>query len=159
MTERPRRPWGLSLMLLMCFALYVALPLLGILFPWFVALRYRPPGGDSGAEVGGWGVLQVAVSVVFAVALALAWFRRPPQIRWAVAGLALAQAALVIARALWLLGQPPPMDSMAEMDRNAQPFLVVSALALGLFVSWYVNRAPAVAFFSGAPIAYVDDAT
>ncbi|MCZ7547090.1 MAG: hypothetical protein M5R40_27800 [Anaerolineae bacterium] len=158
-TKPPRRPLGLSLMLVMCFALYVVLPLLSVLYPWVLALVYRPAGGDSGADIGGWGLLQVVYSLVFGVVLVLAWLGRPARIRWAVAGLALIQAALVLGRGFWLQSQPPPLDSMAELERATQPLLMVSAAALGLFVSWYVNRAPAVAFFTGAPIDYVEDAT
>jgi hypothetical protein len=154
---RPPRPVGLSLMVLMCLALYVALPLLGVLYPVLLARWVRPAGGESGAELGGWGVLQVIFSLVFSVALALAWLGRPPRIRWVVAGLALTQAALVVVNGLVVLSQPPGWDSMADLQRDAQAVLIPGAVGLGLFVSWYVNRAPAVAFFAGQPTVYIHD--
>ena len=154
---RPTRPLGLTLMLIACFALYVLLPLVSVLFPWFVALQVRPADGDSGARLGGGGVAQIIYSLVFAAVLLLAWRGRPARIRWAVAGLALLQAAVVLVNGVVVLSQPPPLDSMGELQRNAQPLLMVSALTLGLFVSWYVNRAPAVAFFTGRPLVYDDE--
>lgn len=155
--SRPARPLGLSLMLVTCFVIYVVGPLLALLYPVLLARLLRPEGGDSGADLGALGASQVGFSLVFAVVSVLAWRGRPPQIRWALAGLALLQAAVVIGYGLWLLRQPGPFDSMDELQRRVQPYLMIGASALGLFVAWYVNRAPAVAFFTGRPVAYIED--
>ncbi len=162
-----RRPLGLSLIIVVCMLLYVALPLMGVLYPWMIENRFRfglvqRPEGleapiETGSELSGAGSAQIVFSLVFAVVLVLAWRGRPAWVRWTVAGLALLQAAWLVVSGLQILTGPPPATVVEEAVRGAQPAAMAGAVLFGLFVSWYFNRAPAVAFFTGEPIQYIED--
>jgi hypothetical protein len=156
-TRRRARPVGLTLVLLMCFLLYTALPLLSVLYPLLIVQRFEADGGIAGAEFTGGQTVQTVLSAVFGVVLVLAWLGRPRWIRWALLAMLVLQAALVLVNGFIILSQPPGWDAMSDLQRSLQPVFMPSAVLLALGIGWYINRAPAVAFFTGKPIEYIED--
>ncbi len=157
--ERPRRPFGLSLMMVLCFVSYVAVPMLYVFYPMALAESLRPEGGAAGADLPSTGWLQIGFSLAFTVALVLAWRGRAHQMRWVVAGLALLYAAAVVINGIQILNTPlaSVWNSAEQFIRDSQPTVMTAAVLMALFVSWYFNRAPAVAFFTGKPVVYIED--
>ncbi|MBN1286728.1 MAG: hypothetical protein JXB47_15120 [Anaerolineae bacterium] len=165
---RPRRPYGLSLMIIACTLVYVVLPLVGVLYPLVLALvldtEFQQDAtvgagqdyGSAGARLGGAGALQIVFSLVFAVVMVIAWRGRRRWVRWAVVGLVFFQAAAVLVNGVQILNSAPT-NSAEQLTKDAQPVMMVGASLLALFVSWYFSRAPAVAFFTGEPVKYIEE--
>lgn len=155
-------------MIIACVAIYVVLPLVATLYPLVLArvlnVEFRAEAmagtgenlGSVGARLSGAGALQLIFSLVFAIVMVFAWRGRPPWIRWMVAGLVLFQAIVVLVHGIQILNTPPT-NSAEQVTRSVQPVMMVGAVLLALFVSWYFNRAPAVAFFTGKPVAYLEE--
>jgi hypothetical protein len=158
--QKTRRPLGLTLMIAVCAMFYVVLPLLVTFYPVVMAHTLDEVFGDAGADLPWGSAAQVVFSVVFAVVLVLAWRGSPSWVRFAIAALALIQAGVVIINGLIILGDRTPLESgwvsIEEVRRDIQAPTMLGAVALALFVTWYFNRAPAVAFFTGRPIRYID---
>jgi hypothetical protein len=158
--QKRRRPLGLTLMIAVCAMFYIALPLLVTFYPLMMAHTLDEVFGDAGTDLPWGSAAQVIFSVVFAVVLVLAWRGRPPWVRFAIAALALIQAGVVVVNGLIILSDRTPLESgwvsIEDVRRDIQIPTMLGAVALALFVTWYFNRAPAVAFFTGRSIRYID---
>lgn len=168
-TTRPGRPLGVSLAIVVSLILYTILPLLQVGFLWIVQERTAairlplPEGGESevplavGGSLGGLDVgvlwLQVTLAIVFLVICVMAWLGRPPAIRWimtaAVVGLTLTTGAITIAQVSEQLDLRFGLDSAAAIGQSLAWGRFVAGALVALYVVWYLNRAPARAFYRG----------
>ena len=157
--ERPvraPRPLGLTLALVAMAALYGVVPLLEVYF-----LKRLDATADEAYLLGGvtitvWTWLQGAFGALVLVVCALAWWGRPPQIRFVLMALLLVLTAITLYRVVEAARTPadPIFGGQAQSAlrgylRCQLPGLIVEPL----YVLWYLNRAPARAFYRRRPLA------
>lgn len=170
---KPPRTLGISLAILASVMLFTILPLLQVAI--LLALRARlgemslalPNGGESGAPfaVGSeyegiadaslW--IQVVFGVVFLGIAALAWRGRPARIRFALVGaVILLTAFTIVTSAAPLMTSPDPsagLDSGAALRDVLLSGRLIMSVLVAFYVVWYLNRAPARAFYRGYYLA------
>ncbi|MDZ4768704.1 MAG: hypothetical protein SGJ24_06215 [Chloroflexota bacterium] len=161
----PPRTFGLSLAILVSVILFTVLPLLQVLL--VVAIRSRlaavvPGGSDDGAIAVGANfvgltdsslLLQIALGVGFAIIALLAWRGRPRGIRWVMIAAVLGITGTSALLALINLAAPAEVSVGIDSGRDLERGLLVARTSLSalvaLYVLWYMNRAPARAFYRG----------
>ena len=146
--ERPvraPRPLGLTLALVAMAALYGVVPLLEVYF-----LKRLDATADEAYLLGGvtitvWTWLQGAFGALVLVVCALAWWGRPPQIRFVLMALLLVLTAITLYRVVEAARTPadPIFGGQAQSAlrgylRCQLPGLIVAAVR-----AVYLNRAPA----------------
>lgn len=100
---------------------------------------------------GNWGVVGLVLAALILVATVFAWRGRPSGVRLAYIVLVWAAAATQLAREIPALN--PPSPDAAFSGSNVQlpaSFYVCQTLfnfLIPLYVTWYLNRAPARAFY------------
>lgn len=165
---KPPRTFGLSLAILTSTLLFSILPLLQIIVPLLIQYRISsanvaPQGDEPGVTPFAVGsqytgitdfalFAQIGLSVLFLAVAWLAWRGRPAWSRWLMMGAVLGLVALTAAGALL---QPAPslatggIDSGQQLQRSLVWGQVIVAGFVALYVLWYMNRAPARAFYRG----------
>jgi hypothetical protein len=174
--QRPQRPPGLSLALIAMALVFGVLPLLQTAAVGLVALRLADmqarleADGVAPIAMGGefLGVSPVGLAVQTAAALgflaltAVAWRGGWPPVRLLISGAVLLFYALTLASTLPAQFAPPNPAAGFDAGQGAaqslnQARLVVTTLIV-LYAVWYMNRAPARAFFNGRyPAAHGGD--
>jgi hypothetical protein len=161
MQERPGRPLGLSLAIIISVMLFSILPIGQIIF--FLVLRQRFQNMEfleGGGAIGGdmhfsdaallW---QFISGVVFLAIAIFAWRGKPSSMRYVLIAAVLILTTVTIAATLISLNSVPDVQSGIDSGGSVQDSLlrarlVVTAL-VSLYVMWYVNRGPARAFYRG----------
>ncbi len=170
MRDKPGRPFGLTLAILVSIVLYTVLPLLvvgGILvveehfrniqettlvLPGMVVQEPVVGGNFRGGITDAQLILQSIIAVAFLVIALLSWRGKPPVMRHVFTGTVVLLSGSIIALTLF----PPSSDTQGVSGGSLTAALeAVSCVQVGayivlpLYVIWYLNRAPSRAFFRG----------
>jgi|SRR5690606_13035112 len=162
MTEKPGRPLGLSIAIIISSALFSLLPIAQVIFillirQQFQAVEFLESGAAFGGDLIGFGDVQLLVpfvgGCVFLVIAVLAWHGRPPAIRFmfvvTVLLITVATIALAIAAVLEQPSLEQGFDSAAGLVNTLLGARIVISVLVALYVIWYTNRGPARAFYRG----------
>ncbi|MBK9122579.1 MAG: hypothetical protein IPM16_05575 [Chloroflexi bacterium] len=166
---KPGRPLGLSLAIILSVGLYVVLPMFQLIVQ--VGLQERISQIDSpivvdgqeltaGASGGSFVlvgeselIVQTVAAGVFLVLAIFAWRGRPRGIRTAFTAAVLLYAgvtAYVTARTLLARSDiSAGISSADDLVRQLLCGVLVTTVLIPLYVVWYINRAPARAFYRG----------
>jgi len=161
-TQKPGRPLGVSLAVLLSIVWYSMLPLLVIAWVLLVERRVSQIGGETGAAFSGGNfrggitnadlILQCVVALAFLVVAVLTWRGRPKSIRWVMmAAVLLMGGYTALVRFVSLLSNRSNLEggSLDAVFNAAANSYVLIGLLIPLYVIWYLNRAPARAFYRG----------
>lgn len=161
--EKPGRPLGVSLAIIASTVLFAILPLLQVAMVLLVRRHFMNLSFEEGFEpviTGGdyLGVpessliLQAVLGITFLVITVLAWRGRPPIMRLlliaAVAIFTLIKFISIVAQYM-AIQDPQTASSFDAISRSLGTSQVVLELLVTLYVIWYMNRAPARAFYRG----------
>ncbi|WP_162909845.1 hypothetical protein [Aggregatilinea lenta] len=157
-TERVVRPLGLSIALIGTALLYGVAPLLEVYFVRRLSMTAEESFVLGGADVGQWAWIEAGVGGVLLVLCILAWWGRPRRIQHVLIGVILAVTAVNFYRIIDAAVSPanPVYDGLAQSALRS--WLVCQAPALiliPLYTTWYLNRAPARAFYARVPLSRV----
>ena len=156
--QKPKRPFGVSLAIVICLLIFVVLPLLEVLFIISVDnMMVFDEVGRSGINVIGMDkfrqqmIWQVALAIGFLILIIIAWIGRPPIIRLIFSGAVglmglLTVLAQIIPR---LTATPTVMDSSRDVNQPILIFYLVITILITLYSVWYLNRWAARAFYRG----------
>ncbi|GAB4414342.1 MAG: hypothetical protein Kow00106_09380 [Anaerolineae bacterium] len=151
---RVRRPPGLTLALLATAALYGLLPLLEAYFLYRLDATAEEAFLLGGVTITAWTWAQAAYGAVMLLVCGLAWWGRPPQIRFVLSALLLLLTAVTLYRVVetWTTPQDPIFGGQVQTALRGFLRCQLPALVLvPLYVLWYLNRAPARAFYRRVP--------
>ncbi|MBE2182769.1 MAG: hypothetical protein IAE89_05020 [Anaerolineae bacterium] len=173
MNETPTRTFGLSLAIIASVMLFSILPLMQAGWVLMIEARIQSSMGmlpqtsetpeteaiaTGGNLIGASNVgllIQIVLAIVFLIIAVMAWRGRPPQIRWimlaavlALTGISLWQS---ISTAIAPVDPGQGIDSGAAITRQMACGAVALQTLIPLYVLWYMNRAPARAFYRGKP--------
>ncbi|MBX3065483.1 MAG: hypothetical protein U0528_16150 [Anaerolineae bacterium] len=150
-TPKRYRPLGVSLAILFAFLFYGIRPLLLVVPVIWSALTQRLAGVDF---IGGtWGTVSVMLGAFIVVASVFAWLGRPRGVRLIFIVLVWLATAAQIATQIPALNPPPDSGTVASVGTSIQlpaayyVCLFALNIAIPLYVTWYLNRAPARAFY------------
>lgn len=159
--QKPGRPLGLSLAILISMGLFSLLPFAQVLFvlslrQQFQNVEFLPQGGAIGGDLVVSDIHLIVPSLtglIFLVVAVLAWRGKPPAIRFVfVAGVICLTLVTILMTAASMLAEPSVeqgLDSGAQFFGSLLLARVVMTLFVALYVIWYVNRGPARAFYRG----------
>lgn len=164
--NEPRRPFGLSLAIIASVMLFAIFPLLDLarllLFRWnlrdfqMADSQLGQPlamGANFTGLTDSVLFVHAGFSVLFLVIAVLAWRGRPRWIRfallWAVVALLVFTAGTALAPLLRPSTFAQGVDSGFALLRGLVLGRLLLAVLISLYVVWYVNRAPARAFYRG----------
>jgi len=156
--QKPKRPFGVSLAIFTCFLIYVALPLIEVIFVVSVDNMMTFDGvGRSGLNVigiekfGSQIVWQIALAIGFGFLIIIAWVGRPPIIRLIFSGaVGLMGFVTVIAQIIpRLTSSPTVLDSSRDVNQPILTFYLIITILITLYSIWYLNRWAARAFYRG----------
>ena len=159
--NKPGRPLGLSIAIIVSFMLFSMLPLAQVAFVLllqhqFAAIDFMTQGGAVGGElqIGTINLVAPAISgFIFLVVSVLAWRGKPRGIRLIFAVAVILITLMVIGLTALSLGTPPTLeqglDSGADLGNTLLRTRAVVSILVALYVIWYVNRGPARAFYRG----------
>lgn len=167
---KPGRPFGVTIAIFASVIIFSIVPLMQVGLILLVEQHFAnrdntlvlPDGTESTGITGGdlrgdladsRIYLQGALAVVFFVLAFLAWVGRPPFIRFAFMGAVLLYAALTIALTIAPAFQQGGRGLSGGSLSDVSPVLLagqfVVSVLVPLYVVWYLNRAPARAFYRG----------
>lgn len=171
---RPPRPFGLSLAIILTVTMFSVLPLLQIGVNWYIQQRiaqineaevdFLPDDDQGGVQplaVGGSYesvsttqiLLQGALSLFFLVVAIMAWRGRPPWVRFLLFGgiviLTLFSGTLLILEMLKPASIEAGITSADVFFTQARCIQLFFTIVVPLYSVWYMNRAPARAFYRG----------
>lgn len=159
--EKPGRPLGLSLAILISVVLFSLLPIGQVIFVLslqrqFESIEFLEGGGAVGGslQVSQTNlIIPVILGVLFLVIAILAWRGRPPQIRFVFVAAVIIVTLVTIALSTAGVAQPADVsqgiDSGMQLTSSLMSARVLVSVLVALYVIWYVNRGPARAFFRG----------
>jgi hypothetical protein len=153
---RRHRPLGISIAVLATTLFYGLYPLVYVYPAVWSFFARRNIGEMFGVDfIGGvWGIAGLGLAGLVLVASVFVWRGRPPGARLMYIVLVWCAAGTQLARQIPALNPPPA--GLATVGTNLQvpiAWYVCLALfnfAIPLYVTWYLNRAPARAFFAPA---------
>lgn len=170
--HRPARPFGVTLAILSSLLLFTILPLMQVGIVLAVQQRFlNVQLVDDGIQPIALGgdflgfspllvILQTVLAFAFLVIAILAWRGRPSFIRFglvlAVIVLSLIQLATIVLPNLSAVNLEEGIDSGASVWEALGIGQFLSGLPVLLYVMWYMNRAPARAFYRGYFLTDVD---
>lgn len=170
-TDKPPRPFGVTLAILVSVILYAVIPLMQVGLVLAVADHFRNrdstitlPNGEELTEVASGGefigdisterlILQGTLALGFLVVAFFAWRGKPSFMRYVLMGSVLLLTAITLA-----LTVIPGLQSGGRgisggsLDNLSTPLLCLQLFVsffVPLYVVWYLNRAPARAFYQG----------
>jgi hypothetical protein len=163
--EKPGRPLGVTLAILASVMLFSIVPLLQVgmillVQAHFAQIDYSTVGGGIAASGGdllgvppGSLLLQGTLALIFLVIGVFAWRGRPAGIRFVMMG------AVVLYTLIGIVGLVTQMNATQSLEQGISSIDAVwdalylreflGQLLVALYVLWYLNRAPARAFFRG----------
>ena len=144
------RPLGLSIAILSAAGLYGLYPMVPLLLLLLTQLR----GHNIGSEViDGIGWVNIGLGAATLVASVAAWIGRPPQTRRTLLALVWFATVLRLIQAAQSFNQQVPLTS-SQVGGNLSSILLPVSLCqipllilIPLYMTWYMNRAPARAFY------------
>lgn len=155
-TGRVRRPPGLSLAILLTAVLYGLMPLLEVYFLRRLDATANEAYILGGVDISTWTWLQGVIGGFVLIVCLLAWWGHPPQIRFLMVGVLLLMTAINLYRMgeAWTSRVDPiygglAQSAMRNLLRCQSPAMVLAPP----YVIWYINRAPARAFYRRVPLA------
>jgi hypothetical protein len=164
--QKPGRPLGVSIAIVASVMLFSVFPLLDGLLLLVFRWRLR----DFRMEDSALGqpmlmgsnftgltddvlLVHVVLALVFLVIAVLAWRGRPASIRYVMIAAVLLIMAYTAVSSLLPVLQPVDFQSGFDSGRDVLRGLILSRLGasalISLYVLWYLNRAPARAFYRG----------
>lgn len=167
---KPGRTFGLSLAIIASVLLFSILPLLQVSMVLIVEYRLsqQPPtlpvdgaeniepiavGGDFTGVPQGTLLLQTVLGLGFLLIAVFAWVGRPSSIRFVMIAAVCALTLLTLLTSVLPLFSQPSLqegiDSGAGVARSLLASRALLTLLIPLYVLWYMNRAPARAFYRG----------
>ncbi len=171
MNDSPSRTLGLSLAIIASALLFSILPLMQVAWVLLIQARFQSvigilpqtssspetdalaTGGDLGGISMGGIVLQAVIALIFLVIAVMAWRGRPPQIRWIMLVAVLGLTAIGLWQSISTATAPVDIqqgvDSGAAITRQLACGTIAMQTLIPLYVIWYMNRAPARAFYRG----------
>lgn len=160
--SRVYRPLGVSIAILATAVIYGLMPLGEIYF----LQRINATAADtyllSGVEMNDWTVVQGAYGSLVLLACILAWWGRPPQIRFVLIGLLVLITPVNLYRIIQAWTSSVDMIFGGPGQEADRAFLICqfpAMLLLPPYVIWYLNRAPARAFYRRIPLSALASAT
>lgn len=168
---RPGRPLGLSLAILLCVMLYSVLPFALLGLDFMIQSRFQqfddmtipmPDGEELRAIAAGSDaelvntrrlVIEAGLGLGFLVIAVFAWRGRPRWMRLLLMAFVLFFAAFNAYAIFMALTRIPSLDEgITSADGLVNSFLIgrlVITVLIPVYVVWYLNRAPARAFYRG----------
>lgn len=147
-TTRRYRPLGLMIAIAATGVGYGLLPMFPLLLSLWTNLTQRLAGIDFiGGSVGWLGVSLGALTLIACVA---AWIGRPRGVRLFLIGMVWIQVIFNVARLIASLSSAPTLPEVGGTFLSGVPTLICQAPLLTLvplYVTWYLNRAPARQFY------------
>lgn len=147
-TTRRYRPLGLMIAIAATAVGYGLLPMFPLLLMLWTRATQRLAGIDFiGGSVGWLGVGLGALTLIASVA---AWIGRPRGVRLFLIGMVWLQVIFNVARLIASLSSPPTLTEVGGTFAPAATGLICQAPLLTLvplYVTWYLNRAPARQFY------------
>lgn len=159
--QKPGRPLGLSLAIIISVTLFSLLPIAQAMFvlslrQQFQAMEFLPGGGAIGGDLVVSDVnliVPVINGLLFLVIAFLAWRGKPLIIRFAFVAAVIYLTLVTILLTAASFMEPPSLeqglDSGAQFIDSLLVGRVVMSVLVALYVIWYVNRGPARAFYRG----------
>jgi hypothetical protein len=155
-TGRVRRPLGLSLAILFTAIPYGVMPLLEVYF----LRRLNATASEAyilgGVDISTWTWVQGMMGGFVLIVCILAWWGRPSQIRYVLVGALLVMTTINLYRIgeAWTSGVDPINGGLVQTGmRDLLGCQLPAMLLAPPYVIWYVNRAPARAFYRRVPLA------
>ncbi len=171
MNESPARTLGVSLAIIASALLYSILPLMQVIWILLIQARFQSVVGvlpqtsaslETEAMVSGGNltdiansglIIQAVIAIIFLIIAVMAWRGRPPQIRWIMLAAVLILTVISLLQSISTLVAPVDIeqgiDSGAAIARQATCGAIAMQTLIPLYVLWYMNRAPARAFYRG----------
>ena len=166
---KPGRTLGLSLAIIASVMLFTLIPLMQVALILIIrgriaAVSLDVPGeaetafpAMSGGVFEGVSdtglIVQVVLGLVFLVIAYFAWRGRPGWIRLVMLGAVLALTVATVALSVASIMSSPDytqgIDSGAALSQTLLSSRLLVSILVALYVVWYVNRAPARAFYRG----------
>lgn len=152
---RVRRPLGLTIAILASAILYGLMPLVEVYFLRRLDATAEEALIPGGVTITTWNWLTAAFGGVILMLCILAWWGRPPWIRF------LLMAALLLITLIYLYriveawgteSDPIGGGQVQNAWRNMLNCQLPAMLLVPLYVVWYLNRAPARAFYRRVPL-------
>lgn len=159
--NKPGRPFGVTIAIIASVFLFSLVPITRVVFIWLVNRQvYHDPtnGGTGGINVLGVQnsslLLQTILGIVVIIAAVLAWRGRPDRVRFVFVGLVLFLGLITfIVNILPALTTEAcsqlPCDSSETLKRSFACIQLPLTILIPLYVTWYMNRGPARAFYRG----------
>lgn len=143
----PPRPLGLTIAILGTAFGYGVLPLSPFLLVVWASFTQRGIGTELFGGPPSWA--QIAFSGAILITAVLAWLGRPRWSRWALLALVWLQTIVLVLRLVITITTPPAFFGVSgNMSGNGLWFCQAPLLVIiPLYVTWYLNRAPARAFY------------
>jgi len=175
--ERPGRTFGTSIAILASVMLFSIFPLLDLILLLLFRFRMGNPGGSfqdtfggayfSGSNFSGMSgpelLIHVVLGLSYLVLAVFAWRGRPPWIRRAIIVMVIVQMGFTIVTAFAPLTAQPSLaggfDSGGPVIRSFVVSRLVAGGLISLYTLWYLNRAPARAYFRGYYLPRPADST
>lgn len=154
---RAHRPLGLSLALLATAILYGLTPLFEVYFIRRLSMTTQESFLLGGVEVSAWVWVQAGVGALILLLCALAWWGRPPWIRHALVAVIALVTLANLYRGVEAASAPadPVYAGQAQSILRGWLLCQLPALILvPLYTAWYLNRAPARAFYRRSPTSH-----
>jgi hypothetical protein len=157
-SQKPKRPFGVSLALVTCLLIFVVLPILEVVFIISVNnMMTFDSVGRSGLNVigiekfGSQMMLQIALAMGFLILIIIAWFGRPSIIRLIFSGAVGVMGFLTVVSQILprLMETPTVMDSTRDVNQSVLIFYLIVTILITLYSVWYLNRWAARAFYRG----------
>ncbi|MBN1680044.1 MAG: hypothetical protein JW966_07105 [Anaerolineae bacterium] len=145
-----RRSLGLMLAIIATGVLFGVWPLLEVYFLKRVDATAKEAFLMGGVEIDTWFWLQAIYGGAVLIICALAWWGRPPWIRYVLTAALLLPTVVYVLRLIETSSTPEDpiyggqvQSTVRDVLRTQLPIVVI----VPLYTAWYVNRAPARAFF------------
>jgi hypothetical protein len=154
--DRARRPLGLTLALLATAVWFGVLPLLELYFMRRIGATAEEALVPGGIEITTWDWLEGACGLTMLLLCVLAWWGRPAWVRFVLQGGVLLLTTVFLYRIIQAAVNPAdPIygGQVQEALRGALLCQLPAMVLVPLYVVWYLNRAPARAFYRRVPLA------
>ncbi|MCS6872061.1 MAG: hypothetical protein NZ571_11450 [Anaerolineae bacterium] len=147
-TTRRYRPLGLMIAIAATAVGYGLLPMFPLILTMWTSLTRRLEGIDFiGGSIGWLGVSLGAITLIASVA---AWIGKPRGVRLFLIGMVWIQVVFNVARLIASLSSAPTLSEIGGTFTSPTAALLCQVPLLSLvplYVTWYMNRAPARQFY------------
>lgn len=162
---RPSRPFGLTLAILMTTVLFSLLPIIIAVQTWairnhFETMRERMIEESNGVipnelvfgmeNLPNVNYVLLAGAIIYLGVAVFAWIGRPAWVRWVMQGMIV---LFTLINLITALTPPQQTDGGLSSGQDIVPALLNLQLCFSAFIAfytlWYINRAPARAFYRG----------